>query len=130
MQKIQLEKSLSEGLVDGLKVALLDRLEFGKRLFALLRGLGDDHFAHRLDAVSFKEHMLSTAQTDALRAESEGLRSVVRGVGVRAHIENAELIRPVHDAVEVARDGSRSGLDLNCFSIPTESLYVGGRLSR
>ena len=124
VQKTNGNRTALHSLVDGLKVALLDRLEFGKRLFALLRGLGDDHFAHRLDAVSFKEHMLSTAQTDALRAESEGLRSVVRGVGVRAHVEDAELIRPVHDAVEVAGDGSRGGLDL--FAVDVAGRAVDG----
>ena len=41
------DRAALHGLVDGLKVALLDRLELGQRLFALLDRLGDDHLAHR-----------------------------------------------------------------------------------
>ena len=106
------DRAALHGLVDGLKVSLLDRLELGQRLFALLRGLGDDHLAHGLDAVSLKEHMLGTAQADALGAEGGSLLGVVRGVGVGADLQLAELVGPAHQTVEIAGDGGGSGLDL------------------
>ena len=43
-----------------------------------------DHLADRLDTVGLEEHMLGTAQADALGAELDGLRGVARGVGVGA----------------------------------------------
>ena len=99
-------------LVDCLEVALLHRLKLRQSLFALLGGLGDDHFAHRLDTVGFKEHMLGTAKTNALCAEGKCLRGIVRGIGVGTHIENAELVCPVHQAVKVAGNCGSSRLDL------------------
>ena len=56
------DRAALHGLVNGLKVGLLDRLELGQRPFALLRRFGDDHLTHGLDAVSLEEHMLGTAQ--------------------------------------------------------------------
>ena len=100
------------GLVNGLEVALLDRLELGQRLFALLRGLGDDHFADGLDAVSLEEHMLGTAEADALCAEGDSLLRIMRRIGVRADAQLAVLVGPGHQTVEVAGDRRLGGLDL------------------
>jgi hypothetical protein len=100
------------GLVDGLEVALLHRLELLERLFALLGGLGDDHLADGADAVGLEEHVLGAAEADALGAEGGRLRGVVRRVGVGADLQAAELVRPAHDAAEVAGDAGRGGLDL------------------
>ena len=105
------------GLIDGLKVSLLNRLQLGKRSFTLLRRLGDDHLAHRLDAVSLEEHMLGTAQSDALGAEGGSLLCIVRGVGICADLQTAEFISPGHQAVEIAGDACCSSLDLFAVDI-------------
>ena len=111
------DRAALHGLIDSLKVGLLDRLELGQRPFALLGRLGDDHLTHGLDAVSLEEHMLGTAQADALCAEGGCLLRVVRGVGVRADLQTAELVGPAHQAVEIAGDGRGSRLDLLAVNI-------------
>ena len=50
-----------------------------------------------------QEHMLGTAQTDALGAEVAGEFRVLRVVGIGAHAERAEFVGPLEDGVEVAR---------------------------
>jgi hypothetical protein len=47
--------------------------------------VGQDHLAHRVDAVALEEHVLGAAQADALGPEGPGHSGVVRGVGVGAH---------------------------------------------
>ena len=49
--------------------------------------------------------MLGAAQTDALGAQLAGLLGVARRVGVGADLEAAVLVRPAHNAAEVAGDG-------------------------
>ena len=39
--------------------------------FALLERLGEDHLAHRVDAIAFEEHVLGAAQADADGAERD-----------------------------------------------------------
>ena len=93
--------SALEGFVKRFEVALLHGQKFGKRLFALLDGVGDYHLTHRHDSVGLEEHMFGAAQTDAFRAESARLTGVSRGVGVGPDMERTVLVRPFHDSAEI-----------------------------
>ena len=94
-----------EGDIHGFKVALLHRLELGQRLLALLNGVGADHLADGRDTVGQEEHVLSTAEANALGAELHGLLGIVRVIGVGANTQTAILVGPCHDAAELAADG-------------------------
>ena len=96
-------------LIQSLEVALLIRQDLGQCLLAGIDVLGHDHFAHGLDAVAFKEHVLGAAQADALGAEGDGLLGVAGGVGVGADLQGALGVRPSHEALEVARNGGFHG---------------------
>ena len=76
------------------KSLLLHRQKLVKSLFALLDGLGNNHFAHGGNTVGVKEHMLGTAKADAFRAEFYGLFGVIRGVGVCADLERSVFRQP------------------------------------
>jgi glycerol kinase len=78
----------------------------GSSLASAARGpllsVGQDHLAHRGDAVALKEHVLGAAQADALGAEVR--RSGIGGgfrVGAHAHA-CAYLVGPFHDLAEIA----------------------------
>ena len=58
--------------------------------------LGEDEPLHQRQAVA-EEHVLGTAQADALGAEVAGHLRVVREVGVGAHAEGPELVGPGED---------------------------------
>ena len=49
--------------------------------------------------------MLGAAEADALGAELDRLRGIVRVIGVGADAQTAILVRPAHDAAELAADG-------------------------
>ena len=53
------------------EIFALIRQQFRQRLFAVLHVVGQDHLAHGVDAIAFKEHMLRAAQADARRAERD-----------------------------------------------------------
>ena len=55
--------------------------------------------------------MLRAAEADALRAELARLLGVAGRVGVRAHLQLAELVGPHHDAAELAGDRRVDGGD-------------------
>ena len=93
-------------LIYALEVALLHGQQLCKSSLALLNGIGANHLADSLDAVALKEHMLGAAETDALCTQFAGLLSIVRSIGVGAHAELAVLVRPAHDAAELAAYGS------------------------
>ena len=56
-------------LIELLKVALLHGQQLIESGFSLLNGVGADHLADGSDSVIVEEHVLGTAQTDALCAE-------------------------------------------------------------
>ena len=64
--------------------------------------LGDDHLAHRGEAVALEEHVLGAAEADALGAEVAAAVGVGRRVGVDPHAELADPVGPLHEAAEVA----------------------------
>ena len=104
--------TVAHDLVHGDEVGLLIRLDLGQSSLALLHGTGADHLAHSLDAVLGKEHMLGTAQTDALGAHIDGILRVGRVVGVGQDLELASLVGPAHETLEVGVLGGSNGRDL------------------
>ena len=76
-------------LIHGLEVTLLHGQDLGQRLFTLFLGVGEDHLTHGSNTIRFKEHMLGTAQADALGAELAGLGGVVGGVRIGADLQAA-----------------------------------------
>ena len=93
-----------ERLEELLEVVLLVRQYLRERDAALLNRVGADHLAERRDAALREEHVLRAAEADAFCAKLAGLLGVARRVGVRAHLELAELVGPHHDAAELADD--------------------------
>ena len=89
-------------LEDRLEIAALHRQQFGQRGFALVFGIGQDHLAHRDDAVGVEEHMLGAAKADAFGAEVARRRGVGGRVGIGAHLQRADRIRPAHQRAEIA----------------------------
>ena len=91
-------------LVDLLKVLLLDGQDLVQSGFALLGRVGADHLAECGDAVRLKEHVLGAAQADALRAQLKRLARIARRIRICAHGKLLILVRPAHDAAELARN--------------------------
>jgi len=90
------------GFQNAVEVFALHREQFGQRFFAAFQVVGQDHFAHGLDAVAFKEHVFGAAKADALRAEIAGDGRVARRVGIRPDAQLLGFIGPLHDDAEVA----------------------------
>ena len=86
------------------EVGALDRQQAIKRSAPLLRGVGDDHVDHDGQAVGRVEHALRAAQADALRAVADGAGRVVRRVGVGAHAEPRERVRPAEQLDQRRRE--------------------------
>ena len=100
-----------KSLIESLEVALLIGQDLRQSLFAGLGGVGADHLAERGDSLGLEEHVLGTAEADTLGAQLAGLLRVLRSVGVGADLHGAVLVRPAHDAAELAGDGSVHGGD-------------------
>ena len=79
----------------------LIRQDFCERLFSLWFRVGQNHFAHGVDAIAFKEHMLGTAKSDTGSTEGEGMSSLFWSVGVGANFHASDLGAPVHQLLEV-----------------------------
>ena len=62
-----------------------------RRPFSLV---GQDHLAHRDDAVGIEEHVLGAAEADALGAEFARGAGIERRLGIGAHLHAARLRRP------------------------------------
>ena len=64
---------------------------------------GNDHFPHGSDAVCLKEHVLCTAQADALRAKVDRLSRASWGVSALVlTFRLADRVGPAHEGGEVA----------------------------
>ena len=84
------------------EVLALHRQDLGQRRAPALLVVGQDHLAHRDDAVALEEHVLGAAEADALGAELARLGCVRRRLGVGADAQRAELVGPGHQLGEVA----------------------------
>ena len=85
------------------EVAALHRQQLGERRAAALLVVGEDHLAHRADAVGIEEHVLGAAEADAFGAELERDARVVRRVGIGAHLQLAHLVGPAHQRARTRR---------------------------
>ena len=64
--------------------------------------VGEDHLAHRDDAILLEEHVLGPAEADALGAEGERGPRVGRRLGIGADPHPPRLVGPLHQLAEVA----------------------------
>src|SRR6185437_73171 len=86
------------------EIAALEWQKLIERRAARLRGIGENHFLNRLLALSaffgmleiLEEHVLGAAKTDALRAHGASKASIVWRIRIGAHIDLANLVRPLH----------------------------------
>ena len=85
-----------------LKVSALYRQQLGQRLAAAGLVVGQDHFAHRVDALTFEEHVLGARQANAGGAKAARNRGFFRRVGVGAHFQAPVLVAQGHQRAEVA----------------------------
>src|SRR4029077_2699122 len=83
------------------EILALVRQNLGKCRFAMFLAVGQNQFAHGVNAIAFKEHMLGAAQSNASRAERDGVSSLFWGVGVGADLHPRYLGAPVHQLLEV-----------------------------
>jgi len=100
-----------KGLVELLEVTLLIGQDLLKSGFSVLDGVGADHFTEGGNSVGFEEHVLGTAEANALSAQLAGLLGVGGSVGVGADLKGSVLVGPGHDAAELAGDLSVNGGD-------------------
>ena len=105
-------RALTHDAVHGLEVALLERLDLGQSSFALFHGTCADHLTDGLDAVFCEEHVLGTAQADALSTQVNGLLCVTGVIRIGHDQQLTCSVCPAHEAVEVLVAGSGDGCDL------------------
>ena len=94
-RRIALERAEDAG-----EVLALVRQQLGQRRLPRLERLGEDHLAHRVDAIALEEHVLGAAQADADRAERDRVLRLLGRVGVGAHAHARRLIAPLHQLLE------------------------------
>ena len=105
-------RALTHDAVHRLEVTLLERLDLGQSSLALFYGTCADHLTDSLDAVLSKEHMLGTAQADALSTQVNCLLCVARVISVGHDQQLTSGVCPAHEAVEVLVAGGGDGSDL------------------
>src|SRR5579883_3277624 len=91
----------------------IEHLENADEVFTLVRKylrqgdlpfflrIGKDHFAHGVDAVALKEHMLGAAEANAAGSEGDSMGRLFRRVGVGAHAHPRGFRAPVHELFEI-----------------------------
>ena len=84
---------------DADEIFALIRQQFVQRFCSICLASGQNHFAHRVDAIAFEEHMLGPTEADTLGAESHGIRDLIRRISVGADVECAVLIDGADDAL-------------------------------
>ena len=107
------------------KSCALERQELGERRAAARLVVGQDHLAHRDDAVALEEHVLGAAEADALGAE------LARRLGVAAACRRwrapscvADLVGPAHQGRELAGQLRLLHRDLAEQHLPVEPSMV------
>ena len=114
------DRQFFHDIIDALEVALLIGQQLCQCLAAGFGGFCHNHFTHCFDAVALKEHVLGTAQANALCAECLALCGVVRCVCVGVNLQTAHLVSPVHIFVKIARNRS-------FYSRDSRAIDVAGR---
>ena len=102
------------------EVLPLERQQLGQRLLAVGDVFRQDHLADLVDVI--EEHVLGAAQADAFGAERDRLRRLIGLVGIRADLELAVLVGPVHQLLEAAIDVRLLGCQFLLMSTCTTSL--------
>ena len=98
-------------LEDALEVGLLHRQQPLERAQATVQVVGEDHLADDGEPLLGHEHVLRPAEADALRAELAGAGGVLRRVGVRPHLQPADVVGPAEHGLEVLVQLRRDELD-------------------
>ena len=83
-------------LEDALEVCLLVWQNLRQRLATSFRVFRQNHFAHRLDFLTFEEHVFRTAQTDAHCPEVTCHLCIVRRIGIGAYLQFRIFIGQLH----------------------------------
>ena len=65
-----------------------------------------------MDSLRIKEHMLSTAKTDALCTKFYSVLCISRCISVCADTKFSEGVSPIHDSLEVSAYGCFLSLDI------------------
>src|SRR4029077_3888130 len=89
----------------------LERQDLRKCRFSVLLGVRQNHLAHGVDAVAFKEHVLGAAKSNANRAERERMRRLFRGVSISADLHTSDLGTPIHKLLEVLISLALAGVE-------------------
>ena len=110
-------RTVAHDAVHSSEVGLLERLNLGQSSLALLNGTGADHLTDSLDAVLGEEHVLGTAQTDALGTHVNGVLSVLRVISVGHDLHLTVGVSPAHEALEVGVLGGSNGSDLALIDV-------------
>ena len=76
-----------ERLEDAGEIVALIRQQFRERRFSIFDVVRQNHFAHRIDAIAFEEHVLGAGEADADRAEGERVLGLLGIIGVAADFE-------------------------------------------
>ena len=84
------------------EIAALHRQQLGERGATALLVVGEDHLAHRDDAVAVEEHVLGAAEADAFGTETARDAGVGRRFGIGAHLHAPHRVGPFHDRGEFA----------------------------
>ena len=85
---------------DSDEVCSLKRQQLGQRPFPVILVLGQNHLAHDVDTISLEEHVLGAAESYAGGAEGDRIGSLLRGIGIRAHLQARGLAAPIHQFLE------------------------------
>ena len=87
---------------DAREVVALVREQLGQRGFPRVDRLGEDHLAHRVDAVTLEEHVLRPREADAHGSERDGVGLACSGVSalVPLHAHARGLRAPRHELLE------------------------------
>src|SRR5439155_26567985 len=88
-------------LVHLAKVALLERQELRERALPSRGVVREDHVLHDRQALGLAEHVLSTRETDPLRAELACEAAFTRRVRVHPDAEAAALVSPREELDEL-----------------------------
>ena len=104
------DRQAVHGLEHAVEVARLSLEQLVDGLLADILVVVEDEGLDDLLAIA-QEHVLGTAQADALRAEVAGQLCVLGVVGVGAHTQGAELVGPLQDGVQVAGELGKHQLD-------------------
>ncbi len=77
--------------------------QFSQSFFSLFNGVRADHFTDRRNSVSFKEHVLGTAQADSFCAKCTGLFCITRIISIGSDFQSSVFVSPSHDVCRIRR---------------------------